>query len=177
MRNKCERGDRGRGRYGTQQGNWRRSHPPPLITRPCRRRATSSSRNINPRPNELCETSPRGWRPGTSTPRSSQQPTPHTLQNYWPTRQSSARQASDSHRSCGCAMTSPRAPQHSPPPTPPSDAVKRTPISQVPTTSPLPHPCRDFNNGVCRCPVCRFRHTCTRCGERSHGERDCPSSR
>ena len=195
------------------------------------RRATSSSRNKNPRPNDLSETSPRGWRPGTSTPRSLEQPTPHAPQNYWPTRQSSARQAPDSHRSCGCAMTSasvrvprptvqcagttrttsfgshsstyslthpsqssaktsrrpctycgslyhypdncpshpfrtprrragsPRAPQHNPPPTPPPDAVQRPPISQVPITSPLPHPCRDFNNGVCRRPVCRFRHT------------------
>ena len=55
-----------------------------------------------------------------------------------------------------------------PPPTPPSDAVQRPPILQAPITSPLPHP---FNNGVCRRPVCQFRHTCTRCGERSHGER------
>lgn len=42
---------------------------------------------------------------------------------------------------------------------------------------PLPHPCRDFNNGSCRRHTCRFRHICAKCNEQGHRERERPASR
>ena len=44
-------------------------------------------------------------------------------------------------------------------------------------TQPLPHPCRDFNKGMCQRRTCRFRHACTKCSSSLHGERDCPNPR
>ena len=44
-------------------------------------------------------------------------------------------------------------------------------------TQPLPHPCRDFNKGMCQRRTCRFRHACTKCSSSLHGERDYPNPR
>ena len=55
----------------------------------------------------------------------------------------------------------------------PSQPASHT--SAQPNQHALPHICRDFNfnKGSCTRPHCRFRHVCTRCGDISHGQRDC----
>ena len=69
--------------------------------------------------------------------------------------------------------SSPRASQ---PASQPSPATSSSDPS-LPQLNTLPHPCRDFNKGICRRRVCRFSHICSKCREQSHSERDCPSSR
>ena len=65
--------------------------------------------------------------------------------------------------------------QSAPTPAPPSSTPTASPQPQH-TNQPLPHPCRDFNNGVCRRHTCRFRHVCARCHDQGHRERKCPST-
>ena len=70
----------------------------------------------------------------------------------------------------------PTAPQ---PPSRPAHPVQPQSTSVLPQahSEPLPHPCRDFNNGTCLRRICRFRHICSRCGDQSHRERECPAPR
>ena len=63
--------------------------------------------------------------------------------------------------------------QSAPTPAPPSSTPTASPQPQH-TNQPLPHPCRDFNNGVCRRHTCRFRHVCARCHDQGTGRGSAP---
>ena len=48
-----------------------------------------------------------------------------------------------------------------------------TKVATVPAHSPRPHPCMDFNKGLCSWPNCRFAHVCMGCGG-AHAVSICP---